>query len=144
MIPEWMKEKADAGLCECSAVYHGKKSFIGRTIEEIFEFIETAFFAESYSRRKGLLQEPGPRESRLDFHPDPDIRNGPGHSDLRLLIFVYMLTLLFSYLSKMDTLFFASSASGSSVPIFARQHRPSPWSSIIFLARGSSNLLQSV
>ena len=115
MIPEWMKE-VDAGLCECSAVYHGKKSFIGRTIEEIFEFIETAFFAESYSRRKGLLQSLDPRVKLISILTL--IFATVLVTNLRLLIFVYMLTLLFSYLSKIDILFFIKRV-WLFIPIFA-------------------------
>jgi len=60
MIPNWMQE-VNTEPCRCSAVYRGKKSFIGRTIEEIIEFMETTFFSEVYSRRKGLLQSLDPR-----------------------------------------------------------------------------------
>ena len=60
MIPDWMKE-VNVEPCGCSAVYHGKKSFIGRTIEEIIGFMENTFFSEGYSRRKGLLQSLDPR-----------------------------------------------------------------------------------
>jgi cobalt/nickel transport system permease protein len=103
MIPDWMN-KTDAEPCEFSAVYHGKKSFIGRTIEEIIEFMETTFFSEIYSRRKDLLQSLDPRiklVSILTLIVATSLIR-----DLRLLIFVYTLTLLFSYLSKIDILFF--------------------------------------
>jgi cobalt/nickel transport system permease protein len=115
MIPEWMKE-VNAGPCECSAVYQGKKSFIGRTIEEIFEFIETAFFAESYSRRKGLLQSLDPRVKLISILTL--IFATVLVTNLRLLIFVYTLTLLFSYLSKIDILFFIKRV-WLFIPIFA-------------------------
>lgn len=103
MIPDWM-EKVIRGPCECLPVYHGKKSFIGRTIEEIFEFIETAFFTESYSRRRGLLQSLDPRVKLISIMAV--IFATVLVSNLRILIFVYLLTLLFSYLSKIDVMFF--------------------------------------
>lgn len=31
MIPDWMME-VDIGPCQCAAVYHGKNSFMGKTI----------------------------------------------------------------------------------------------------------------
>jgi cobalt/nickel transport system permease protein len=103
MIPDWMKE-VNAGPCRCSAVYHGKKSFIGRTIEEIIGFMENTFFSEAYSRRKGLLQSLDPRIKLVSILTV--IVATSLIRDLRLLIFVYALTLLFSYLSKIDVMFF--------------------------------------
>ena len=103
MIPDWMKE-VNVGPCRCSAVYHGKKSFIGRTIEEIIGFMENTFFSEAYSRRKGLLQSLDPRIKLISILTV--IVATSLIRDLRLLIFVYALTLLFSYLSKIDVMFF--------------------------------------
>ncbi len=103
MIPDWMKE-VNVGPCRCSAVYHGKKSFIGRTIEEIIGFMENTFFSEAYSRRKGLLQSLDPRIKLVSILTV--IVATSLIRDLRLLIFVYALTLLFSYLSKIDVMFF--------------------------------------
>jgi cobalt/nickel transport system permease protein len=60
MIPNWMKE-VDIGPCQCAAVYHGKKSFIGKTIEGIFDFLQEAFVTETYTKRDGLLQSLDPR-----------------------------------------------------------------------------------
>jgi cobalt/nickel transport system permease protein len=103
MIPEWMNE-VNTGPCECSTSYHGKKSFIGRTIEEIFEFIETSVITERYSRRKGLLQGLDPRVKLISIIAI--IFATALVTDLRILIFVYLLTLLFSYLSKIELMFF--------------------------------------
>jgi len=55
MIPDWMKD-VDVGPCRCSTTYHGKKGFVGKTIDGIFGFLEEAFISESFSRRSGLLQ----------------------------------------------------------------------------------------
>ncbi|AKB30086.1 Transmembrane component NikQ of energizing module of nickel ECF transporter [Methanosarcina siciliae T4/M] len=103
MIPDWMKE-INAGPCECSVVYHGKKSFIGRTIEEIFEFIETSFIAESYSRRKGLLQSLDPRIKLISIIAV--VFATALVANLRILILVYFLSALIAYLSKIEVRFF--------------------------------------
>jgi cobalt/nickel transport system permease protein len=103
MIQEWMKE-ANSGPCECSAAYHGKKSFIGRTIEEIIEFIETSFVTESYSRRKGLLQS---LDSRVKLISVITIIFATALvTNLRILVLVYALLLLIAYLSKIEVRFF--------------------------------------
>jgi cobalt/nickel transport system permease protein len=115
MIPEWMKE-VDINPCQCSTIYHGKKSFVGKTIDGILTFLEEAFISESFSRRKGFLQSLDPRAKLISIlvlvFTTTLIR------DLRLLIFVYMLTLLFSYLSKINVLFFIKRV-WLFIPIFA-------------------------
>ena len=60
MIPDWMKD-VDTGPCSCSAVNRGRKSFIGTTIEGIFNFLQEAFVTETYAKRPGLLQSLDPR-----------------------------------------------------------------------------------
>ena len=115
MIPEWMKE-TDTGPCRCSAVYQGKKGFIGKTIDGIFDFLEEAFVSDSFSKRDGFLQSLDPRVKLASIlsliFATSLIR------DLRLLIFVYMLTLLFAYLSKINVLFFIKRV-WLFIPIFA-------------------------
>ncbi len=61
MIPDWMKE-VDVGPCRCSAIYHGKKGFVGKTIDGIFGFLEEAFVSESILRRAAFCRAwtPGP------------------------------------------------------------------------------------
>ena len=66
MIPDWMRE-VDVGPCQCSAVYHGKKGFVGKTIDGIFGFLEEAFVSESNSRRRGLLQSLDPRAKLISI-----------------------------------------------------------------------------
>jgi len=112
MIPDWMKE-VDVGPCKCSAVYHGKKGFVGKTIDGIFGFLEEAFVSESYSKRSGLLQGLDPRAKLVSILAVVFATSLIG--DLKLLILVYALTLLFAYLSKIDV-GFSSSASGYSSP----------------------------
>ena len=115
MIPDWMKE-VDAGQCRCSAVYHGKKGFVGKTIDGIFGFLQEAFISESFSRRNGLLQSLDPRAKLISILAIVFAISLIG--DLRVLIFVYSLTLLFSYLSKIDVWFFIKRV-WLFIPIFA-------------------------
>ncbi|WP_440947037.1 cobalt ECF transporter T component CbiQ [Methanosarcina sp. T3] len=103
MIPEWMKE-VNAEPCECHAAYHGKKSFIGRTIEEIFEFIEAAFIAESYSRRKGLLQSLDPRVKLISIMAI--IFATVLVTNLKILASVYVFLVLTAYISKIEVSYF--------------------------------------
>ena len=115
MIPDWMKE-VDIDPCKCSAMYHGKKGFIGKTIDGILIFLEEAFISDSFSRRNGFLQNLDPRAKLVSILALIFATSLIG--DLRLLIFVYMLTLLFSYLSKIDVLFFIKRV-WLFIPIFA-------------------------
>jgi len=115
MIPDWMKE-VDIGPCRCSAIYHGKKGFVGKTIDGILSFLEEAFISDSFSRRNGFLQSLDPRAKLVSILALIFATSLIG--DLRLLIFVYMLTLLFSYLSKIDVLFFIKRV-WLFIPIFA-------------------------
>jgi len=115
MIPDWMTE-VDKGPCRCSANYHGKKGFVGKTIDGILGFLEEAFISDSFSRRNGFLQSLDPRAKLVSILTLIFATSLIG--DLRLLIFVYMLTLLFSYLSKIDVLFFIKRV-WLFIPIFA-------------------------
>jgi cobalt/nickel transport system permease protein len=115
MIPDWMKE-VDVGPCRCSATYHGKKGFVGKTIDGIFSFLQEAFISESFSRRDGLLQSLDPRAKLVSILAVIFATSLIG--ELRLLIFVYLLTLLFSYLSKVDVWFFIKRV-WLFIPIFA-------------------------
>lgn len=103
MIPDWMKE-VDVGPCQCSAIYHGKKGFVGKTIDGIFGFLEEAFVSESNSRRRGLLQSLDPRAKLISILAVIFATSLIGN--LNILIFIYALTLLFAYLSKIGVGFF--------------------------------------
>jgi cobalt/nickel transport system permease protein len=115
MIPDWMKE-VDVGPCRCSAIYHGKKGFVGKTIDGIFGFLEEAFISESFSRKSGLLQSLDPRVKLISILAVVFATSLIG--DLRVLIFVYSLTLLLTYLSKIDVWFFIKRV-WLFIPIFA-------------------------
>jgi cobalt/nickel transport system permease protein len=114
-IPDWMKE-VDISPCRCSTICHGKKSFAGKTIDGILGFMEEAFISESFSRRKGFLQSLDPRAKLVSILALVFATTLIG--DLRLLIFVYMLTLLFSYLSKINVFFFIKRV-WLFIPVFA-------------------------
>ncbi len=115
MIPEWMKE-VDFGARPCSAVYHGKKGFVGKTIDGIFSFLQEAFVSETYAKRDGLLQGLDPRAKLISILAVIFATSVIGK--LYLLIFVYLLTLLFAYLSKVDVGFFIKRV-WLFIPIFA-------------------------
>ena len=115
MIPDWMKE-VDANSCQCSAVYHGKKGFIGKTIDGIFSFLQEAFISESFSKRRGLLQSLDPRAKLVSILAVIFATSLIGN--LRVLIFIYALTLLFCYLSKIEVGFFIKRV-WLFIPIFA-------------------------
>jgi cobalt/nickel transport system permease protein len=115
MIPDWMKE-VDLGPCQCSAVYHGKKSFVGKTIEGIFDFLQEAFVTETFAKRNGLMQSLDPRAKLISVLALIFATSLTGN--LGLLIFVYVLTLLFAYLSKIELGFFIKRV-WLFIPIFA-------------------------
>jgi cobalt/nickel transport system permease protein len=115
MIPEWMKE-VDVGSCSCSAVHHGKKGFVGKTIDGIFSFLQEAFVSETYAKRDGLLQSLDPRAKLISILAVIFATSIVG--ELHLLVIVYLATLLFAYLSKVDVLFFIKRV-WLFIPIFA-------------------------
>jgi cobalt/nickel transport system permease protein len=115
MIPDWMKE-VDVGPCQCSAIYHGKKGFVGKTIDGIFGFLEEAFISESNSRRRGLLQSLDPRAKLISILAVIFATSLIGN--LRVLIFIYVLTLIFAYLSKIEVGFFIKRV-WLFIPVFA-------------------------
>ncbi len=115
MIPDWMKE-VDVGPCQCSAIYHGKKGFVGKTIDGIFGFLEEAFVSESNSRRRGLLQSLDPRAKLISILAVIFATSLIGN--LRVLIFIYVLTLIFAYLSKIEVGFFIKRV-WLFIPVFA-------------------------
>jgi cobalt/nickel transport system permease protein len=115
MIPDWMKE-VDVGPCQCSAIYHGKKGFVGKTIDGIFGFLEEAFISESNSRRRGLLQSLDPRAKLISILTVIFATSLIGN--LRVLMLIYVLTLIFAYLSKIEVGFFIKRV-WLFIPVFA-------------------------
>lgn len=102
--------------CRCFAVHHGKKGFIGNTIGGILGFFEEAFISEGFSRRKGFLQSLDPRVKLLSIITA--IFATSLIKDLKLLVLIYIFTLLLAYLSKINVLFFIKRV-WLFIPIFA-------------------------
>jgi len=116
MIPDWMKE-IEVGPCPCCTVSAGKKkNFVQKTITEIFTFFEECLVNEQYAKRSGLLQSLDPRVKLVSILAL--IFAVSLTSDIRLLLMVYLLTLIFAVLSQVDLLFFLKRV-WVFVPIFA-------------------------
>ncbi len=103
MIPDWMND-VDLRPCQCSAGHHGKKGFVGKTIDGILGFLEEAFVSESFSKREGLMQSLDPRSKLLSMLAFVFAASLIGN--LKVLIAIYLLTLVLSYLSKIEPIFF--------------------------------------
>jgi cobalt/nickel transport system permease protein len=103
MIPEWMKE-VEVGPCPCCSVSLKKKNYVAKTLNDILKFIEETIVSEGFARQKGLLQSLDPRVKLVSIIVL--IVAISMTSDWRILLFVYVLTLLFAYLSKIGILFF--------------------------------------
>ena len=102
--------------CGYFAVHHGKKGFIGNTIGGILGFFEEAFISEGFSRRKGFLQILDARVKLLSTVTA--IFAISLINDLKLLVLIYIFTLLLAYLSKIKILFFIKRV-WLFIPIFA-------------------------
>jgi len=99
-----------------SAGLHGKKGFIGKTIEGTLSFLEETFLSESYSKRSGLMQSLDPRVKLLSILAV--VFAASMISDLNVLVAIYLLTLLITYLSKIGVGFFIKRV-WLFIPIFA-------------------------
>jgi cobalt/nickel transport system permease protein len=116
MIPEWMKE-TEIGPCPCGAVSVGKKkSFVQKSISGIISFFQESLISESFAKRDGLLQSFDPRVklvSAIVLIVAISLTRDP-----RILLIVYLLTLLIAYLSRIELAFFLKRV-WVFVPIFA-------------------------
>ena len=116
MIPEWMKE-IEIGPCPCCTVSAGKKkNFIQKTISDIFGFFEECLVNDGIAKRNGVLQSLDPRVKLISIIAL--VFAVSMTHDIRLLALVYMLTLVFAYLSRVEMLFFVKRV-WVFVPIFA-------------------------
>jgi cobalt/nickel transport system permease protein len=115
MIPDWMKE-TDAGNCQFPSATKGKKGFVGKTIDGIFSFLEEAFASETYAKRKGFLQGLDPRSKLISILAVIFATSLIGN--LKVLIFIYLLTLIFAYVSQINVWFFVKRV-WLFIPIFA-------------------------
>jgi cobalt/nickel transport system permease protein len=116
MIPEWMTE-IDTGPCPCcTAGTSKKKSFVQKTISDIFSFFEECLINDSIAKRDGLLQGLDPRVKLISIIAF--IFAVAMVHDPRLLLGVYLLTLVFAYASRVEILFFLKRV-WVFIPIFA-------------------------
>ena len=116
MIPEWM-QKIEIGPCACCTVSMGKKKgFVQKTISDIFAFVEECLVNDSIAKRNGLLQSLDPRIKLVSMIVL--IFAVAMTHDIRLLAIVYVLTLVFAYLSKVELGFFLKRV-WVFIPIFA-------------------------
>jgi cobalt/nickel transport system permease protein len=103
MIPDWMKE-VEAGPCPYTAASSGGKSFVQKTLDGIFSFLQEAFASESFSRRDGLMQSLDPR-AKLVFVLMLVFALSLTR-DMKILIAFYLFELLICYFSRIGVLFF--------------------------------------
>jgi len=115
MIPDWMNN-VESQTAHFSTEYHGKKGFVGKTIDGILGFLNEAFRSESFSKRPGLMQSLNPRVKLLSILAVIFATSIIG--DLRILIAVYLLILLLTHLSKISIAFFVKRV-WLFIPIFA-------------------------
>lgn len=104
MIPDWMKEVDNCSYKPCTAPVRKKNNFIKKTLDGIFSFFQESMVSESYTRRKGLLQSLDPRVKLISIISL--VIAVSMVKDLRILLVVYVLTLIFAYLSKIEVVFF--------------------------------------
>lgn len=111
MIPNWMKE-TEGGSFEAPPAAEGKSgkkkkaraSFVKKTIDGVFTFFQEALVTETFTKRDGLLQSLDPRVKLISILTI--VFAVSVTRDLRLLALVYLLTLLFAHLSKIEVGFF--------------------------------------
>ena len=115
MIPDWMNN-VEGQTTHLSAEHHGKKGFVGKTVDGILSFLNEAFRSESFSKRAGLMQSLDPRVKLFSILAVIIATSMIG--DLRVLIAVYLLILLLSHLSKISIAFFIKRV-WLFIPIFA-------------------------
>ena len=116
MIPEWMRE-IDTGPCpDCTAGTGRKKSFVQKTISDIFGFFEECLINDGMAKRNGLLQSLDPRVKLVSIIAL--IFAVAMTRDPLILVIVYLLTLGFAYFSRVEILFFLKRV-WVFIPIFA-------------------------
>ncbi|HVP97354.1 cobalt ECF transporter T component CbiQ [Methanoregula sp.] len=116
MLPEWM-QKIEAGPCACCTISTGrKKGFVQKAISDIFIFFEECLLNDNIAQRKGLLQSLDPRVKLISMVIL--IFAVAMTRDIRLLVVVYILTLIVAYLSRIELWFFLKRV-WVFIPIFA-------------------------
>ncbi len=116
MIPEWM-QKIETAPCSCCAFsVSRKKGFVQKAISDIFTFFEECLINDSIAQRKGLLQSLDPRVKLVSMVVL--IFAVAMTHNIWLLAFVYMLTLVFAWASRIELWFFLKRV-WVFIPIFA-------------------------
>jgi cobalt/nickel transport system permease protein len=115
MLPEWMAA-ADTKSVPQKTASARKRSFVSKTLDGIFDFFEDTVKSEGFSHRNGLLQGFDPRIKLISIVAI--IVGVSMTSDLRILAVVYLLTLLFSYASRIGVWYFIKRV-WLFIPVFA-------------------------
>ena len=116
MIPEWM-QKIEPAPCTCCTIGTcKKKGFVQKAISDIFTFFEECLVNDSIAQRKGLLQSLDPRVKLVSMVIL--IFAVAMTRDIRLLVMVYVLTLVFAWASRIELGFFLKRV-WVFIPIFA-------------------------
>jgi cobalt/nickel transport system permease protein len=116
MIPDWM-QKIEIGPCACCTASVGKKKgFVQKAISNLFTFFEECLINDSIAKRKGLLQSLDPRVKLVSMVVL--VFAVAMTHDIRLLIPVYVMILVCSYMSKVEIGFFLKRV-WVFIPIFA-------------------------
>jgi cobalt/nickel transport system permease protein len=105
MIPEWMKDTRSGPFSPSANVKPKKKSdFVKKTIGGVLGFFQDTIEADDISHRDGVLQGLDPRVKLISalaiVVATTMVR------DLKVLIFIYALTLFFAIISKIEVSFF--------------------------------------
>jgi len=104
MIPDWLKDVEPERSEFRGSSGKARSNFIKKTIDGVLSFFQESMATEGYARRDGLLQSLDPRVKMIStitlVFAVSTVR------DLRLLFVVYLLTLIFAGLSRIEILFF--------------------------------------
>jgi cobalt/nickel transport system permease protein len=104
MIPEWMKEVSADPPCNVEKAKKVKKSFVSKTIDGVLNFFQETIRSEGFYKLDGLLQSLDPRVKLISIFAL--IFAVSLVKDIRLLVIVYVLTLIFASFSKIEIGFF--------------------------------------
>ncbi len=107
---------SDAGPVPQSTIHRKKKNHVQNTLNGIFNFFEDSVTSESYTTRNGILQSLDPRVKLISILAL--VLAISMTMDWRALLTVYLLVLIFAYLSKIGIGFFIKRV-WLFIPIFA-------------------------
>ena len=116
MLPDWLKQTEVSSPPSCAVSVGKKQSFVQKSISGIAGFFHESLISEDYAKRDGLLQSFDPRVkliSAIVFIVAISLTRAVG-----VLFIIYLFTLLFAYLSRIEVTFFLKRV-WVFVPIFA-------------------------